>query len=82
MRIANVPPPTPTPTPTSSSPQSGLWAGPEDLLERLRFLAAGIHDDLSVADEAADYIEELQLKCDDLEMQLRTLDAVLTGAHL
>lgn len=68
-------------TPSSTS-QSCPSAGPEDLLERLRALAAGAHDDLSVADEAADYIEELQLKCDDLEMQLRTLDAVLTGAAL
>jgi hypothetical protein len=57
-------------------------AGPEDLLERLRALAAGAHDDLSVADEAADCIEELLLKCGDLEMQLRTLDAVLTSAPL
>ncbi len=76
-------PPAVTPTSTSpSTPQSGLLAGPEDLLERLRALAAGAHDDLSVADEAADCIEELLLKCGDLEMQLRTLDAVLTSAPL
>ena len=76
-------PPAVTPTSTSpSTPQSGPKAGPEDLLERLRALAAGAHDDLSVADEAADCIEELLLKCGDLEMQLRTLDAVLTSAPL
>ena len=76
-------PPAATPTSTpSSTPGPGRSAGPEDLLERLRALAAGAHDDLSVADEAADYIEELLLKCDDLEMQLRAIDAVLTGAHL
>jgi hypothetical protein len=75
-------PPAITPTPPTSTPQSGLWAGPEDLLERLRALAAGAHDDLSVADEAADYIEELCLHYADLEIQYSALYEALSDAPL
>ena len=40
---------------------------PENLVSRLRSLAKAEHDDLSVAEEAAEYIEELERHAKELE---------------
>lgn len=44
----------------------------DDLVERLRALSRGEHDDLSVGDEAADRIEELEM-FKDVEKQKRRM---------
>ena len=42
----------------------------DDLVKRLRDMAANQHDDLSIADEAADEIERLKAQIEHLEVEV------------